>query len=121
MCGVTTPDPPLGSLPNPTNPLASVWIAVWTPSVYDSRQVSFQPQNLISIPPYHPSVWVLRGSDPNGNPLMGLASASGTYGSAVSIPVIPEVPAGGAIALTGIAIVVRRSRRRFGQAGLTPQ
>jgi hypothetical protein len=110
MCGVTSPEPPLGSLPNPVNPLTSVWTAVWTPSVYDSRQVSFQQQNLISIPPYHPSVWVLRGSDPNGNPLLGLASANGTYGSTVSIPLVPAAPTGVAFALGLLAATGGRRR-----------
>ncbi len=95
---------PVGpAFPLSENPLPSVWRAVWTPSSYAARAVSFLQQPPAKGPA---DLFVHLGQGPSG-PLFGYADAGVTYGQ-VSIPV---APAPGAALTCGLGFVVNRRRR----------
>ncbi len=89
FAGVNQASPPLGQLPLPTNPINRGWRATWTPSSYSERTVQF----LFQVGTNRADLYVVRGLDPNGNPLLGLARATATLG-AVFVPVAPAPSAG---------------------------
>lgn len=103
FANVRQPAPVGGAFPLPTNPLPSVWRAVWTPADYGARTVSFLQQPPGKGPA---DLFVHTGQGPNG-PLFGFADAGVTYGQ-IHIPVVPGP---GAWSTVGIGIAARRRRR----------
>lgn len=96
---VTQPSPPA----NRENPLSHIWAAVWTPSSYQARQVSFlaDPGDIDSG---RPRLYAATG----GNPAYGFA-----YGSDASTPLqISVVPAPSAAVLLLMSSMACARRRR---------
>ncbi len=106
ICGVRQ-TPAIGSYPIASNPLPSLWQAVWTPSTYQPRQAGF---HLEPITDSDPAVFVYLGLDPGGNPLFGHAFGGTTY-VPVQIPIVPAPSTGAALLWFLAAASTRRSRR----------
>jgi hypothetical protein len=102
-CTISQPYPAPGSSPIPDNPLINIWGAVWTPSSYQARQVSFRPEPALD----------------SGRPRL-FAATGGTlpygyaYGNTVNvptqIPIVPAPAAAGPVVLLALASMVRRRR-----------
>lgn len=105
LCGATQ-TPSGSSFPNPVNPLPDLWRAVWTPSTYSSRQVSFAVEPAADGAPRD---YVYLGTGSTGNPFFGWAYGTNTTYTPISFPVAP-CPAS-MVAVLGMAFISIRGRR----------
>jgi len=99
----------LTSIPDSRNPVVNVWIATWTPGVYDPRVASFQSQGAVAGGGNHSAILIQYGEDPNtGDPLYVGRFIGGIFGNSGPIPVVPAPAATVVLALAALAASKRR-------------
>jgi hypothetical protein len=95
-------------VPDPLNPIAGIWEAVWRPDSYEQREVEIRLESLAHT---QSTIWGQTGVDPQtGHPTWTtIPLQRRVAGASVNIPIIP---APGTLAIAAACIVVLRRRRR---------
>lgn len=104
---VWQPQPPLGSIPVPTNPIPWLWSVVWAPAQYSTQSSVF---DLHEMDDQYPQLFMKYGTDPQGNPLFAWTDCNFDFGPGVSIPIAPAPPIATPLFLALLA-THRRPRR----------
>jgi hypothetical protein len=101
-------DPPLGSFPLPTNPLPSIWSAVWIPPNYTPRTAVFSSASGTS----GGGLFVHIGTNAHGHPAFGFAEVASSHFSALQVPIAPA-PASCLPFLALVCLASRPTRRNY--------
>ncbi len=105
--GAYQPHPLPGSFPLATNPLPSIWAAVWSPSDYTTRTATFDFRGWSSSG----GLFVHTGTNANGHPTFGFAEVASTAFGTLQIPIAPAPASCLPLFALGFA-ATHRARRR---------
>ncbi len=103
---VWQPHPPPGISPIATNPIPTLWSAVWMPPTYQPRTAAF---GLNTLWDNTPRLFMRNGTDPQGNPTYSESDCEWDWGSNIGVPIVPAPPTA---AMLGLAVAVAARRRR---------
>jgi hypothetical protein len=94
--------------PNTTNPIVNVWQALWTPSSYTSRTVTFGTADGTAAGTGYASAVIIKWGPLNGN--LQNATCLSDFGT-LNIPIVPAPPGLGLLGLWGVLAGTRPRRR----------